>query len=305
MEKYSLGSIKRDSIRRVFSCIKKSELISRLEISKEIGLSLMTVGKIADALADKNIIIQQKGTTGSVGRKASYISLNKDNFALVLDFSDKTPSFAIVNIAGEVLYSESFEYDTVRGGEIITKSFFDRAKTYTDMNYLLDPCMGVGVIVDDGYTESVGKVCVNGEKVSLEKYFLPVFKKDPTVTLTSVRAKAAAEIAGERSALYFELCAKSASGAYSLDGEMCDINGTVLGNVTDTVTAITAFLAPRKVVLDSEGALCDDIKQKIAKKCKKTEVLTVDASSAEKANAKYIGCAALVCDEYINITKRL
>ena len=142
MEKYSLGSIKRDSIRRVFACIKNKELISRLEISQQTGLSLMTVGKIADALAEKDVIIQQKGTTGSVGRKASYISLNKDNFALVLDIAEKTPSITIVNICGEILYFGKF--DTY--GDTSLKGFFESVKTYVDMNYLLDPCMGIGVI---------------------------------------------------------------------------------------------------------------------------------------------------------------
>lgn len=305
MEKHSLGSIKRDSIRRVFAAIRKKELISRLEISQEIGLSLMTVGKIADALADKGVIIQQKGTTGTVGRKASYISLDRDNFALVLDLSKNEPSFAVVNICGEVVYSESFDTNAASDGETAIKDFFERAKAYSDRNYLLDPCMGVGIIVGGDYTESVGKVTVNGEKISLEKHFLTVFKKDPTVILTSVRAKAAAEIAGERSALYFELCEKSTFGAYSLDGEMCDIDGTVTGEPLDSILAICAFLSPDKTVLDGEPSELAELKQKIAKKCKKTELITLDADSLKKSNAKYVGCATLVADEYINITKRL
>ncbi len=305
MEKYSLGSIKRDSIRRVFASIWRKELVSRLEISKETGLSLMTVGKIADALADKGVIIQQKGNTGSVGRKASFISLNKDNFALVLDLSDKTPSFAVVNICGDVLHLESYNTSAASDGKAALTDFFERAKKYSDMNYLLDPCMGIGVIVDGNYTESVGKVAVNGEKVSLEKYFLPIFKKDPTVILTSVRAKAATEIEGERSTLYFELGEKNVTGAYSLDGEMCDIDGVVTGEPVDSIPAICVFLSPKKTVLDGDSLTCEKIKEKIAKKCKKTEVVTIDESTSEKAKSKYVGCAALIADEYINITKRL
>ena len=305
MEKYSLGSIKRDSIRRVFAALRKKELISRLEISQEIGLSLMTVGKIADALADKGVIIQQKGATGTVGRKASYISLDRTNFALVLDLSEKMPSFAIVNICGEVLYTESFDTSASADGSTALRVFFERAKTYSDMNYLLDPCMGVGVVVDAGFDEAVGKVTVNGEKVSLEKHFLSVFKKDPAVIHKSVRAKAAARIAGERSAVFFELCGKSASGAYSLDGEMCDIDGAVTGEYSDSIAAICAFLSPGKAVLDGDGPICEDIKKKFSKKCKKTEVTVIDNTVGDKASSKYVGCAALICDEYINITKRL
>ena len=282
MEKYSLGSIKRDSIRRVFACIKKKDLVSRLEISKETGLSLMTVGKIADDLADKNIITQQKGTAGSVGRKANYISLNKDNFSLILDLSDRAPSFAIVNVGGDVLYTEKFE----GVGDKTLISFFERAKTYTDMNYLLDPCMGVGVIV--------------GDRADFEKDFRAVFDKYATVATTSVKAQAVVVIADESSALYFDFGRKYAAGVYILDGEICDIDGIVSGNTFEAVSSICTFLSPEKIVLDGEIGLREIIGKTIMEKCPKSEVLTVDT---HESDAKYVGCAALVADEYINITK--
>lgn len=285
MEKYSLGSIKRDGIRRVFACIKKKDLVSRLEISKETGLSLMTVGKIADDLADKNIITQQKGNAGSVGRKANYISLNKDNFSLILDLSSKTPAFAIVNVCGKILYSEKFDVN----GDASTKDFFEKAKTYADMNYLLDPCMGIGVVADGN--------------VDFAQDFRTIFNKEPDVITTSVIAKAADRIAGEGNALYFEISNKSACGAYSLDGELCDINGIVAGETVDGIVAVTAFLSPEKAVLDGDALICEEIKQKISKKCKKTEAVVVGADDKQKETTKYAGCAALVADEYINITK--
>ena len=291
MEKYSLGSIKRDSIRRVFACIRKKSLISRLEISKEIGLSLMTVGKIADALADKNIIIQQKGTTGSVGRKASFISLNNDNFALVLDFTEENPSFAIVNIGGEVLYSETCTLNKKDASETAIGAFLEKAKTFVEMNYLLDPCMGVGVIA-------------NGECVDVAKQFASVFGKAPDVMVTPVRAKAAEVISGEKSAIYFEVGTTSA-GAYTLDGEICDIDGRILGDPADTVCAIGAFLSPDKIVLDGDASVCQKIEQSISEACKSTELVIASQTGTEKANVKYIGCAAMVADEYVNITKRL
>ena len=282
MEKYSLGSIKRDSIRRVFACIKKKDLVSRLEISKETGLSLMTVGKIADDLADKNIITQQKGAAGSVGRKANYISLNKDNFSLILDLSDRVLSFAIVNVGGDVLYTEKFE----GAGDKNLVHFLETAKTYTNMNYLLDPCMGVGVIA--------------GDNTGFEKDFRAVFGKDATVVTTSAKAKAAVKIAGERNALYFELGKESATGVYMLDGEICDIDGTVTRDTVDSVIAVCAFLSPEKIIFDGESEICELLGGKITEKCKKSEAQIDDTQNTD---AKYVGCAALVADEYINITK--
>ena len=57
MEEHSLENIRHDSIRKIFGCITAAEQVSRLEISNDTGLSLMTVGKITDMLAEKGVIV--------------------------------------------------------------------------------------------------------------------------------------------------------------------------------------------------------------------------------------------------------
>lgn len=51
MNNISLRSIKYESIKAIFTSIADSEKISRAEISEKTGLSLVTIGKIADALS--------------------------------------------------------------------------------------------------------------------------------------------------------------------------------------------------------------------------------------------------------------
>ncbi|MBE6599562.1 MAG: hypothetical protein E7638_08985 [Ruminococcaceae bacterium] len=50
MKNISLQSIKWESVRSIFSIIAERDTVSRAEIAEGTGLSLVTVGKAADAL---------------------------------------------------------------------------------------------------------------------------------------------------------------------------------------------------------------------------------------------------------------
>jgi hypothetical protein len=63
MENINLRSIRWESIKSVFLSIAKSEKTSRADISADTDLSLMTVGKVADALMNIEAIEQYKGVS--------------------------------------------------------------------------------------------------------------------------------------------------------------------------------------------------------------------------------------------------
>ncbi len=89
MEKSSFSTIKYDSITEILNLIINQEKISRSEIAAETGLSLMTVGKAADALLNSGIIIQSKETRSAAGRKTELINLNPLYFSIILDLKEK------------------------------------------------------------------------------------------------------------------------------------------------------------------------------------------------------------------------
>lgn len=76
MEKNILSTIKYDSVREILESKARHEKISRAEIAAETGLSLMTVGKVADALLELDIVVQSKETRlrrcNSAKRYAAY-----------------------------------------------------------------------------------------------------------------------------------------------------------------------------------------------------------------------------------------
>ena len=60
MNNISLKSIKYESIKAIINSISEADRISRAEISEKTDLSLVTVGKIADALLERNVVTQIK-----------------------------------------------------------------------------------------------------------------------------------------------------------------------------------------------------------------------------------------------------
>ena len=110
MENISLKSIKWESIRSIFHAIAFSEKISRAQIAEQTGLSLMTVGKVADALLDMNIIVQNKETRSTAGRRAGMLRVAADKYAVILDLTNRDFRMVVINMRLEVLdkYHYSF-----------------------------------------------------------------------------------------------------------------------------------------------------------------------------------------------------
>lgn len=87
--KFSQSGIKNENTLAIFSAIVASDGISRSEISERTGLSLMTVGKVADNLTHQGILCQVKPATGNAGRRAGMLTVSEEHFILTLDISAK------------------------------------------------------------------------------------------------------------------------------------------------------------------------------------------------------------------------
>ena len=98
MNNISLKSIKYESIKAIINAISEADRISRAEISEKTDLSLVTVGKIADALLERNVVTQVKEVRSQAGRRAGLLSINPERFALILDFTRYQFRCAILNL---------------------------------------------------------------------------------------------------------------------------------------------------------------------------------------------------------------
>ena len=71
----SLYSIKKDNTRLVLEAIARSGSITKLDISEQTALSLMTVGKITSTLVETGIIVHEKNMSQKMN--VSYCSIKK------------------------------------------------------------------------------------------------------------------------------------------------------------------------------------------------------------------------------------
>ena len=98
MNNITLKSIKCESIKSIFASIADAEKISRADISAKTELSLVTVGKVADALLDMNIVCQVKEVKPQAGRRAGLLGVNPDKFAVILDITSYDFRVAVLDL---------------------------------------------------------------------------------------------------------------------------------------------------------------------------------------------------------------
>ncbi len=173
MQSINQKSIRWESVKSIFNVIADAEKISRADIAEATGLSLMTVGKIADTLTELGIVRQSKESRNAAGRRAGILSLSPNYCALILDFTGAVLSFSVLT-AGLHLHKEipcsyngSFTYEENIG------LFLKEAQAYMAS---LDTCtcMGIGVVLPAPLDHRNGCACVDARS---PLYGLPIAAK--------------------------------------------------------------------------------------------------------------------------------
>lgn len=149
MELTDLKSIKTRSIKEVFYAIAAKDKTTRAEIAKATSLSLMTVGKIADALARIKITTEEKEPTNTVGRRASTIRIAPVYYGIVLDLSDEIYTCEIVDAGANILDRFSYVYDQKFYKEENLILFYRNLALYLSERHDPDKCMGIAILLSD------------------------------------------------------------------------------------------------------------------------------------------------------------
>jgi len=151
MENISLRSIKWESIKSIFYSIAFSDKISRADISAQTGLSLMTVGKVADALLDMHVIVQNKESRNSAGRRAGMLSVAADHYAVILDLTNRDFRMTVINIRLEVLEKFHYTFNDSYYFEENLQLFLKEVRLFLHRNTNPEYCIGFGVSVPGPY----------------------------------------------------------------------------------------------------------------------------------------------------------
>lgn len=99
------------NIRAVFSAVADAGKASRAAISAHTGLSLMTVGKIADALVEAGVLCQAKNGDITPGRKARMLACAPEKELLLLDLTAKDFRLTVLDLSFKVRHDTRHAYD--------------------------------------------------------------------------------------------------------------------------------------------------------------------------------------------------
>ncbi len=158
MERINLSSIKKESVRAIFNAITGKEQISRAEIAEITGLSLMTVGKVVDALLERHVIIQSKEIKNMAGRRAGLVSLNTDKFFMIIDLTSRNMSMTVMNIALNIVDKIVYEYNSDFYYEENLYIFMKNVKIYTLRHLEMSEAAGIGVVLPGTYAPDTDTV---------------------------------------------------------------------------------------------------------------------------------------------------
>ncbi len=145
----TLQSIRRENISSVFQSIALHDMISRSAVSEETGLSLMTVGKAADALLSHGAIVQAKTPQNHAGRRAGFLSVNAEKYFLIFDFSTPTFGTCLFNLhllQTPVVPSSSAENPLV-SEKYSFHSVFSSTVELLSEKYAPKDCCGIGIVL--------------------------------------------------------------------------------------------------------------------------------------------------------------
>lgn len=151
MENINLRSIRWESIKSVFLSIAKSEKISRADISADTDLSLMTVGKVADALMNIEAIEQYKESKNSAGRRAGLLSIKQNIFSIILDLRTKDFVCCLMDLRLNAMKKIPYSYvDSMPFCENLDR-FLDTVSSFVSTHMSDGVCIGVGAAIPGSY----------------------------------------------------------------------------------------------------------------------------------------------------------
>lgn len=148
MATITLKAIKLENVKAVLNAIAGERQMTKLEVSKETGLSLMTVGKITSILSAEGLLARSKSTGQTAGRRAEIFKLRQDWLIPVFDLSTTNFKFFVATPKGEIL--DKVEYPCTTEPQYTTSEFIRFLSLTLDMlkkKYTKRHAIGIGVSI--------------------------------------------------------------------------------------------------------------------------------------------------------------
>lgn len=281
MKQISLNSIKTQNIKLLFDIIANNDKITRSDAAKLSGLSLMTVSNIVDHLDRFDIIRHvDKEQTGTVGRRAELLSINKDiKRFIIIDLTSLEFSFIVLNLDLTIHYRfGEWRYNSRRSYQDNLEEFLLIIDEYINAELLDEGFISIGVSVPGPYDVD-NDIVINKRIPSLMQLHLKslinkVLIKDKTINYDifideDVKFAAQANIMEipeyMRKIIYYVYIGEGVGGAISVNGSIVrgaysftgDL-GQVLANENTSYEELISTRAFAKEVFGNDNIVGND-----------------------------------------------
>ncbi len=230
MKNTGLKSIKNKSIKKIFDAIASSMHISRAEIADATGLSLMTVGKVVDALIGMKIVKQKIVNSGNVGRRAGLLSLDTVHYAIVIDLSERAFTLSVIDISLRLVDSITYNYNQTLYYDDNLYLFLKMARTYIEKRKDKENMIGIGITVPGIYISSEDRIVSSKipelNTVPLRKTVEDILGHQISVIMKNVKAAAVSGVATipekEKRVIIYMFMGESVDGAVYSKGALSE-----------------------------------------------------------------------------------
>lgn len=151
---------------KILELIKAKNGISRIDISREFGITPAAVGKVINEFLEKKIIIEEREGESTGGRKPSLLNINKDKIGNILGvyFAPTFVQVTIGDIDGNIFSTRRYRLGDL-GGDIVgsTEEIIEKELTKNKdievisvvMNGLVDSERGVSIFSPHYNTKNI------------------------------------------------------------------------------------------------------------------------------------------------------
>lgn len=148
------GSLKPDSVIDIFNAAVSASKLTRAELAERCGLSVMTVGKAADALVSLRVLRQGLSGSSSSGRRSRVLSVSPDWWFAVYTVGERCFTFYMLDLSLRVIDELTY---TLRDSIFIDdefRHFSSRAVAFANARRKSERCCGSAILLPSDHDAS-------------------------------------------------------------------------------------------------------------------------------------------------------
>lgn len=165
--KPEFGNIKPETIMEIFRAATSKNRITRAEIAKITGLSVVTVGKVVDALFSLKILRQTVSLDAVRGRKSRVLSVSGSIYIVVFNLAAPNYTVHICDLTLRTIETFTYHSNADYFADENLHFFFEQGGKYVNEKINIQKCCGCAILTPGEYDDYTDRI-INPRNPRLE-----------------------------------------------------------------------------------------------------------------------------------------